>query len=220
MIDLTGQRFERWTVIEHHHVDKHGTHYWKCRCDCGTEAVVPSCRLRYGLSKSCGCYSKEVAKKTCVERNTTHGASSTRLYHIWCNMKQRCCNQSHPDYIRWYGSRGITLCEAWKNDFQAFHDWSMANGYADNLTIDRIDCNGNYCPENCRWVTPKEQANNTRHCHMIEWNGETHTISEWARKLNMSPQTLVGRLNVYGYSVEKAFTEPVTRHHPRKKAVK
>lgn len=118
-----------------------------------------------------------------------HGKRKTRLYRIWTNMKTRCINPNDPHFER-YGRRGITVCDEWKNDFKAFYDWSMSNGYADDLTIDRIDNNGNYEPSNCRWVTVKEQNQNKRNVILITYDGETHTVTEWARKLNLGHDTI------------------------------
>lgn len=139
--------------------------------------------------------------------NYKHGLKHTRLYSIWNGIKIRCLN---PNFIRYkdYGGRGITICDEWKNDFQAFYDWAMSNGYADNLTIDRIDNNGNYEPSNCRWVAMDVQANNSRHCRNIEFNGEVHSLSEWARITGIPRYTLNNRINQYGWSIEDALTRP------------
>lgn len=136
-----------------------------------------------------------------------HGLKKTRLYSIWSQMKNRCFNQNAERYSD-YGGRGITVCDEWKDDFKAFYDWSMSNGYSDNLTIDRINNDGNYEPSNCRWVDVLTQVNNSRHNHMIEYCGESHSMSEWSRILNIPYYLLRNRINVYGWDIEKAFTTP------------
>lgn len=158
--DLTGQRFGRLTVIRRDGSSRQGLAAWLCRCDCGRECVVEGAMLRKGNTKSCGCLHSEAAR----ERWTTHGQSDSRLNSIWQAMKQRCYNSSNKNYNR-YGGRGITVCDEWLNDFKAFYIWAMANGYDENApygqcTIDRIDNDKGYNPENCRWVDMKTQNNN------------------------------------------------------------
>ena len=144
---------------------------------------------------------------------TKHGKKHTRLYNIWCNMKKRCYNKNFTYYSN-YGGRGIEVCDEWKNDFQAFYDWSMNNGYNDLLTIDRIDNDKGYSPENCRWVTRKVQNSNSRNCHYLEYKGETHTISEWAELVDIPMKTIHLRITRLKWSVERALTTPV--HNYRK----
>jgi len=168
VVDLTGQRFGKLLVLRRCG-SKNGHAAWLCRCDCGNEKIMSASSLRSG-TKSCGCLcieaiknwnQSEEKKKVTVSLKTKHGMKGTRLYRIWQAMKARCTNQNVPCF-RYYGGRDIRVCEEWKNDFQAFHEWAVENGYADNLTIDRVDVNGNYEPANCRWVTMAEQNKNKR----------------------------------------------------------
>lgn len=207
--DLTGRRFGRYTVLRRaeSYISKTGSRQsrWLCRCDCGNERIVFSQSLKSGNSLSCGCYQKETA--------TSHGKKNTRLYGIWHNIKWRCFNSNCSHYPR-YGGRGITMCDEWKNDFQSFYDWAMANGYEDKLSIDRIDNDGNYCPENCRWVSAKEQANNRRRNNCITALGITRTISEWENKTGISRQTIQWRIN-HGWEPDDAVSKEVRKLNGR-----
>ncbi len=183
--DLTGQRFGRLTVIEF--VPNEKSHsYWKCKCDCGNECVVSTDNLKNANVTSCGCYHKEMF---C---NLKHGKRKSRLYKTWQNMKTRCYNQRNKNY-KYYGERGIMLCDEWKDDFKAFHDWAMQNGYNDTLTIDRIDVNGDYEPSNCRWVTMKEQGRNKRNNVIVEYQGKRMLLKEASKKSGISINTLIYR---------------------------
>lgn len=132
-----------------------------------------------------------------------HGKRHTRLYRIWANIKTRCLNPNDHHYGR-YGERDITVCDEWKNDFQAFYDWSMSHGYADDLTIDRIDNDKGYSPDNCRWVTVSEQNQNKRNVILLTYNGETHSAAEWGRMLGIGKNTVSTRYHK-GWTTEQCL---------------
>ena len=134
---------------------------------------------------------------------TVHGMSRSRLYHIWNSMKMRCINPKAISY-KYYGEKGVKVCEEWQT-FTPFMKWAMKNGYEEHLTIDRIDANGNYCPENCRWATPKEQQNNTSYNHVLEYCGEKHSVMEWSVILGIPHTTLYNRLQ-RGWDINRALT--------------
>lgn len=208
LLDLTGQKFGRLTVIERKENSKNGTARWLCKCECGNYVVVLSSMLKSGRTKSCGCYMRE----TISNIRKKHGMADTRLYKVWRTMKERCFCKTYRDY-KHYGGRGITVCDSWKNDFKSFYDWAIANGYDENAkrgqyTIDRIDVNGNYEPSNCRLVSMKEQANNIRTNHRITYKGKTQTLSQWADEVGISSHTLSNRLNI-GWSIEKTLNTKI-----------
>ncbi len=205
--DLTGQRFGRLTVLEFVPNGEINS-YWKCQCDCGNILITRADALRSGKAKSCGCWNREIAKKT-AKAKTKHGKRDTRLYRIWAGMKARCYNKNNRGY-KHYGGRGIIMCDEWKNDFQVFYDWAMANGYSDNLTIDRIDVNGNYCPENCRWATNETQKKNMRTNIVVEYKGTRMCLTEAAERSGINGQTLFSRYQV-GNRGERLF-RPVRKY--------
>lgn len=199
MADLSGRRFGRLTVqAEAGRNAKKGV-MWQCLCDCGNTTVVASTNLIQGHTQSCGCLHRE--------QNITHGATDTKLYGVWINVKTRCNNPRNRAYPQ-YGGRGIRLCEEWES-FQNFQNWAIKSGYADGLTLDRIDVNGNYSPENCRWADMKTQQNNRRNNHVIEFNGVRKTLSEWSEATGLSSSTLRTRLSILGWPIERALTEPL-----------
>lgn len=184
-IDLTGKKFNRLFVKERD-FSKHGKRtYWKCQCDCGNITVVDGVKLKNETTKSCGCLNEENRKKH-IQNLTTHHLRDTRIYNIWISMRKRCENPNDRAY-RWYGKRGISVCPEWlgENGFINFYNWAMANGYEENLTIDRKNVNGNYEPSNCRWVTMKEQANNTRRNIIIIYNDKEKTLEELCEQYNL-----------------------------------
>lgn len=202
--DITGERFSRLTVIGISHRNERRRYFWKCKCDCGNEIIVSSNNLKSGNTKSCGCLNKEKM----IARKKTHGMYGTRIYSIWNNMIMRCEDKNIPLYER-YGARGITVCDEWKN-FDNFYKWAMENGYSDNLTIDRINYNGNYEPSNCRWAGIITQANNTRRNFYIEYQGETHTLAEWSRIIGFKYDLVKHRL-YNGWDFETAIKTPILK---------
>lgn len=205
VIDLTGQKFGRLTVVGREL--KGGASkeaYWKCKCECGGNTTVSGYSLRRGNTKSCGCLKKEKASVI----NVTHGFSSKEaLYTKWASMKARCYNSKATNYKN-YGGRGVTICGEWLNDYVAFRDWAIGNGYSIGLTIDRINVNGNYCPDNCRWLSNKGQANNKRTNRVITMNGVAHTLSEWSDIYKINQDTVSERMK-RGWSIEDALILPL-----------
>lgn len=196
--DLTGQRFGRLTVIERAENKGHHT-AWLCECDCGTRIITRAQTLQRGRAKSCGCLRRDTSTK--------HGQWHTHLYKIYYGMKGRCYNPTDSAY-HYYGGRGITICDEWLNDFMNFYHWATKNGYSDGLSIDRIDNDKGYSPDNCRWVTQKEQVNNTRWNVYIEYKGSRKTLSAWAEETGLSFDCLYNRLIRRKWSIEEALTIP------------
>ena len=212
--DLTGQRFGRLVAISSKMDNDNRRCVWICKCDCGNYKEVTTVNLTHGLTSSCGCLQKE----TLAGRNKTHGESKTRLYKIWKGIRTRCYNTNYAEYKN-YGGRGIQVCDEWKSDFLAFKSWAESSGYNSSAkyqecTIDRIDVNGNYCPENCRWIPNAEQANNTRKTKHYSLNGEDHTLSDWCKIYGIKKQNVQARMQL-GWDFEKAISTPVRKCKPR-----
>lgn len=186
--DLTGRRFGRWTVISRA-TEITRRPVWNCKCDCGTEKKVRGSTLISGESQSCGCLQKEQVG----DRARKHGGFGTRLYAIRNSMRQRCNNPNHHAYSN-YGGRGITICAEWE-DYAAFKEWAIGAGYDEDAargeyTLDRIDVDKGYSPDNCRFVDMRQQANNRRVTIVVEHNGEKHPLTEWAQILGVEYTTL------------------------------
>lgn len=200
--DLTGKKFNRLTAVEVVGKDKHGNMLWLCKCDCGNATIIPTNKLTSNKTKSCGCLKKETAKPPVIVK---HGMSYSRLYQVWKDMKGRCYRPTSTRYYT-HGARGVKVCAEWQT-FEPFYKWALSNGYQENLTLDRINNDGNYEPSNCRWATMKTQANNRRTNHFLTYKGETHTLKEWAEIIGINYNTLVGRINRLGWSIEKTLNK-------------
>lgn len=200
--DLTGKTFHRWTAISH---VSHGS--WKCVCECGTTSVVEGKNLRYGKSKSCGCYTVDVTR----QRSTTHGNTAnlkrTPEYESYRNMLARCFRKSSEKYPI-YGGRGITVCERWRSSFQAFLE-DMGKRPAPGLTLDRKDTDGNYEPSNCRWATAKTQGRNKRATIKVDLDGESVSLAEACDRLGINYKTVHSRMFCQGLSFEEAASKPI-----------
>ena len=207
-IDLTGQRFGRLVVIERAeniiYNDGRTRVQWLCQCDChgpNSLVIVSSDHLRSGHTKSCGCLN---------DGHPKHNAARTTLYRKWASMLQRCYNPNSQAYEN-YGGRGITVCDEWHN-YINFQNWVNETREDATLTLERINVDGNYCPENCTWATRKEQANNRRNTLIYELNGEKYTLNELCEIYNMPYEAVRRRVRNYGYDINTALTTPL-RHH-------
>lgn len=204
--NLVNRRFGRLTVISQadDYIYPNGKRrtQWLCKCDCGEVVAIEQYNLVSGNSKSCGCLNNELVKT----RSITHGDRYSRLYRIWSNIKSRCYNPNASTYSN-YGGRGIEMCAEWRDSYSEFKTWALKNGYKDKseFTIDRIDVNGNYEPNNCRWSTPKEQANNRRNTLILNSDGEAHTLSEWADIMGIKYHTLYARVFKLGWALDRAL---------------
>ena len=198
---IVGNRYGRLTVLSA--FTRSHRSWFRCLCDCGEEKTIRRDHVVSGRVVSCGCYGKTLGAK----RNRTHGLTGTRLYRIWKDMRNRCRNKNVPGYPSW-GGRGIRVCEEW-GSFEPFFDWSVKHGYEGSLTLDRLDNNGDYTPENCRWVTMKEQSLNRRSNVYLTYDGVTKHLSEWDTAIGAArPGRVRARLNA-GWTVEQAVTTPV-----------
>jgi len=181
--DMIGKRFDRWVVLSFSHKDEWNQQFYFCRCDCGTEKLVQKRNVVNNLSKSCGCFRKDYLKS----RKIKHGMSKTKEYRAWKSMQDRCYNNKKKQYHN-YGGRGIEVCKEWLENFETFYK-DMGKS-PENTSLDRIDNNGNYSKENCRWATIKEQANNRSTNRMVTLKGETKTLKQWADTLGVSKSSM------------------------------
>lgn len=214
--DLVGKRFGRLTVLRQveDYVSPGGAHFhmWLCQCNCGNQIKVITHDLMSGHTQSCGCLGKEKRRKSA----TKHGLSKTPLYAKYNSILDRCYNPNNKEYKN-YGGRGIKMCDEWRDDFTKFYAWAIETHWEPNLTIERIDVNGNYSPDNCTWLTIQQQQSNKTTRHELTARGETHSIKEWADILDMSQDVIERRLNQLGWSDEEALFTPLNIGTRRKK---
>ena len=193
---MSGKRFGKLVVTGYSHTINKRV-YWKCVCDCGNTCIIHGTKLRNGHTKSCGCIRK-IKNHSRKNTNPHH----KKIYQVWYNMKNRCENRKNRKF-EYYGGRGITICDEWQ-DFDVFYKWCMESGYSEDLTIDRIDSNGNYEPSNCRWITLEEQQRNKRNNFCIICNGESKTITEWSKILGVTRHSIRYWIEKYNGDSEKA----------------
>lgn len=198
-IEMIGRKFNRLTVLSE--FKKNGSYFYNCKCDCGNDVHVLGMHLRDGHTKSCGCLQKE----TIINRSTVHGLNKTPEYYSWQGMLSRCYYQKHIEYAN-YGGRGISVCRRWKNSFQNFID-DMGFKPSGNHSLDRINTNEGYSPDNCRWATRAEQSLNRTDNHRLEFNGRNLTIKEWSNETGFKMSTICNRINRCGWSIERSLTE-------------
>ncbi len=207
---MIGKEFGRLTVIKRidDYVAPSGGKHKKylCKCSCGKEVQVLKEHLTSGRQMSCGCLKK-------MNGNPTHRQIHTRLYRIWGNMVSRCTDKNNPRYDD-YGMRGIFVCEEWRK-FENFYDWAYKNGYDDTLTIDRINNDDGYYPENCRWVSRNVQANNKRNNHIVEYHGKKLTLAELSREIGIPYSVLHHRISTLKWDIDRAVTQPVRKSPSR-----
>jgi hypothetical protein len=200
--DITGRKFGRLTAIKFWSRKNHAS-FWLFKCECYNYHITSRYRVEKEDCTSCGCgwYERPA--------NFKHGLCYSRIYRLYRSLLARCYYKKDKAFERYCG-RGIKVCKEWKNNFKKFYDWAINNGYKDKLTIDRIDNDKGYFPKNCRWITVKEQCNNKRNNRLLTFNGKTQTLTQWAKELKISNNTIEGRLRL-GWSIEKALAFPVTK---------
>lgn len=212
LVDLTGKKFGRLTVVKRVENNKFKQVQWLCKCECGKEKIICGNSLKDGSIKSCGCLKKEQDYINIA--HITHDKSNTRLYNIWRDMKWRCSSAKSKRH-KFYHDKGIKVCNEWAKDFMSFYNWAINNGYHKDLTLDRINNDGNYEPSNCRWATITEQNNNQSNNIKIKYNNKSYTLKELSKKFNIKNATLYDRLR-RGWSIEKTLNTPVQTKIHRK----
>lgn len=200
--NLVGKKYGRLLVIKRMK-SVNGKAKWLCKCDCGNECVVYATSLKSGNTQSCGCYKRENAKKL----YSTVRQNDKRLYAVWNGIKQRCTNPNNTAYHN-YGGRGIKICNEWANNYKSFYDWAISAGYKKGKEIDRIDNNGNYEPDNCRFVDEETQANNKRNVRLYTINGITKSLSQWCKDYDLDYYMVRQRIYKLGWTIEDALNKP------------
>lgn len=203
-----GQKFGRLTIIGFSKAKGKTGWRWDCKCECGkTVYSIKPQHIKCGQTRSCGCLKSEQDHINIVGKNKTHGKSDSRLFRIWALMKSRCDNPHCPAYKN-YGGRGIKVCNEWHDNFQSFYDWAMSHGYTDELTIERIDNDKGYSPDNCCWITREEQARNKRNIRYVELDGERIPLKTACKRLGLPYKAIHLRVTRYGMSIEDALSKP------------
>lgn len=204
--NILGKKFNMLTVLSQAQSRTKWKTYWNCKCDCGNYTIVSASNLKSGAVKSCGCLLKPKSVFPEVEQLTKEDRKILRSR--WRGMIKRCYEDGQRGY-KYYGAKGIKVCDEWKNSFDKFALWAIKSGFDKSLTIDRIDCNGDYCPENCRWATWKQQENNRSSNAVIEYNGEKLTIAQMSEKYGINMNTLFDRIRYQGMDISEAIETPV-----------
>lgn len=202
MKNLIGTKFGKLTVIAESE-RKNGRKMWECLCDCGGKTITSTYCLNSGRTKSCGCL-------TGRRNGVSPKIKGTVIYSRWQAMKKRCYEKNSSSYKN-YGARGITVCDEWKNDPIAFYNWAKSNGFSEDLTLDRIDVNGNYCPENCRWTSRKEQNRNKRNNRFVQYSGQRMTIAEFCEITGKNAGSIDWRLNEGNFTEDEAVNKPIRK---------
>lgn len=201
-IDITGQKFNKLKVLKRIENSSFRKARWLCQCECGNFTEVSGDNLRNGNVKSCGCLIVDKNKQ-----RATHRKSNIRLYNIWRSMKARCNCKTNPSYKN-YGERGIKICSDWII-FENFYNWAINNGYKENLSIERIDVNGNYEPSNCKWIPLSKQAYNKRDSLIININGEEKCLAEWCKLYNVKYTTIYRRITIGKMNIQEAINKSI-----------
>ena len=205
-IDLTGKKYNLLKAIEVDKILPSGQRIWKCQCDCGNITFVRGYNLKNGSVKSCGCL---------LTKKKDKREADSPLYHTWCGIKRRCLSDKDNAY-KYYGARGITICQEWLN-FYNFEKWALENGYSSDMTIDRIDNNKGYCPENCHFTDKKTQANNRRSNILFSYNGETKNLQQWCELLNLNYKLVHNRIHKLKWDFNKAISTPCNENKRNKR---